>query len=156
MENIQQQKFPLIIVYFHPNVDSIFLYRLFCWIFLQIISLTLYCFLMHYHGKNPVFPHIIEPKIMTLARWNDIFLLWECENISWKTSITSSWITENFFAILLPLLYLSSILSHNLHMFLYLNCLNPYIKHLDTFFKYTGFDFMMGIRKETIKLFWWF
>ena len=34
----------MITVYLHPNVDSVFLYWLFCWIFLHNFSLTLYCF----------------------------------------------------------------------------------------------------------------
>ena len=44
LENIQQHYLPFIIVYFFPNVKSVFLYRLFRWIFLHSLSLTLYCF----------------------------------------------------------------------------------------------------------------
>ena len=36
---------PLIIVYLHPNVYFVFLYRFFCWIFLRIISLNIYIYL---------------------------------------------------------------------------------------------------------------
>ena len=43
-KNIQQHYFPFRIVYFFPNFNSVFLYRLFRWIFLHILSLTLYCF----------------------------------------------------------------------------------------------------------------
>ena len=53
--------------------------------------------------------------------------------MSWNKSITSSWRTKHFFVVILPLFYLSCMLSHNSHVLLYLNGLNPCIKHLDVF-----------------------
>ena len=37
------------------------------------------------------------------------------------------------FSIIIALFYLSSMLSHISHLFTYLNCLNPCIKHSDIF-----------------------
>ena len=129
LENFQQQYFSLIIVYFHPNIVSVFLYRLITWIFLHNLSLTLYCYLMHYHRKSfLVFPHSIEPRILTWAIWNNSFYIVGMYFFSWKTSITPSCRTKQIFAIIIPLLYLSSMLSHISHLLLYLNAFNPCIK----------------------------
>ena len=57
-----------------------------------------------------------------------------CWKSSWNASITSSWRTKHFFAIILPLLSLSSMLSHNSHILLYLNGLKTSIEHLYMFF----------------------
>ena len=52
LENIQHQHLTLIISYFNPNFDFVFIYQLFCWVFLHSIYLTLYIYFMHYHEKN--------------------------------------------------------------------------------------------------------
>ena len=51
----------------------------------------------------------------------------------WNTSITSSWRTKHYFTIILTLLSVSCILSHNSHLFLYLNGINLCKEHLDMF-----------------------
>ena len=58
---------------------------------------------------------------------------------------------RNFFTIILPILSLYCILSHNLNVLLYLNGINPCIEHLYMVLKYMEFNFMKGSRKETIK-----
>ena len=58
-----------------------------------------------------------------------------CGNIIflWKTSMTSSWRTKPLFPILFPLISLSCVKYHNLHTFLHLNGINPWIEYLDIF-----------------------
>ena len=89
---------------------------------------------MRYREKSfPVFPHSVEPRILTLERWNDTFSIVRIWILLWNTSITSLCITKHFFVIIFPLFYLSCIVSHNSHMFLYLNGIDPCIKHLYLF-----------------------
>ena len=61
------------------------------------------------------------------------FLLWEYNILHGKKFIASSWRTKQFFTIILPFLSLSGMISHNPHILLCLNCLNPCIRHLDVF-----------------------
>ena len=61
------------------------------------------------------------------------------EKKSRKTDITSSWRTKYFFTVILSLLSLYCMLSHNSKMFLYLNGLNPCIKILDMFWNIGNF-----------------
>ena len=58
-----------------------------------------------------------------------------CGNVrkSWKTSITSLWRIKHLFIFVFSLFYLSCILSHNSHEFLYLNGINPCIECLDMY-----------------------
>ena len=50
-----------------------------------------------------------------------------------KTSTNLSWRTEHLFTIFFPVFYFSFIISHNSHMFLYWNDINPWIEHLYMF-----------------------
>ena len=146
MENIQQQYLPSMVFYPHPNVDFLFLYQLFCWIFMHIISLNLYCFLMHYHGKKYiVLPHSIEPRIPTWAIWNYIFLLWECKKIH-EIHIELPREEQNIYFSLFFLSCLCLVCFHitrpcsYIWMFLIL-VLNRYV------LKYMAFNFMRGSKK---------
>ena len=66
LENIQHKYLPLIMIYFHPNVDTLFLYRLFHVIFLRKIYL-IFLFLDALAQKQSflVFPHSVKPRILT-------------------------------------------------------------------------------------------
>ena len=87
---------------------------------------------MHYHRKIisilPTF-HWTKNPDMSKMKWKFFY----CGNIkfSWKTSITSSWRTKHFFTIILPLLSLSVMISHNSHILLCLNGISTCIKRLD-------------------------
>ena len=91
-------------------------------------------FLIHYHGNNH-FQSSQNPLNQESWHEQDEMAVLYCGNLknSWKTSITSSWREKYSFAIIIPLLSLSYILSQNSHVLLYFNGLNPCIEHLDMF-----------------------
>ena len=62
-------------------------------------------------------------------------------NLSWKISIPSSRKTKHFFSIIFLLSYLSSFLSHNSHVLLYLHGIDLCIKYLDMFYNLWTFIF---------------
>ena len=61
-----------------------------------------------------------------------VFLLWD---IKFVIKHINNFLVKkkHFFVIIFPLFYLSCVVSHNSHVLLYLNSLNPRIKHLDMF-----------------------
>ena len=134
LKNIQQQYLPMIIVYFHPNVDSVFLYRSLRRIFLHNtfkLYIVFWCIIAEaIISSLPTF-HWTKNTDMSKMKWKCFY----CGNIKslWKKSITSSWRTKHFFAIILPFFSLSCVISHNSHILFFLNGLNLFIKHLDVF-----------------------
>ena len=89
---------------------------------------------MNYHEKIissiPPFHWTNNPNTIKM-KWQ--FFHYGNVFFSWKTSITPWWIKKHFFNMLLTLLYFSCMFSHNSHVFLYLNVLNPCIGNLDMF-----------------------
>ena len=136
--NIEQQYLPLIIVYFHPNIEVVFPYLLFCWIF-HSLSLSLYCFLVHYHenilSSPPAFhwtknPNTSKIKWQFFYCWNIIFFMKDINNFLVKNKN----IRYKYFSIAIVFY-----VSHNSCVFLYLNDLFMCIEHLDMFFNIWNF-----------------
>ena len=133
LENIQQQYPTLTFVSFHPNVDFVFLYQLFCWIILHSLSLTLcifWCIIKKIIFILPTF-HWFNNTNTRKMKWKFFF----CGDVTFVMKDINNFLfnSKKFFTIISPLFYLSCMLSHNSLVILCLNGLNPCIKHLDMF-----------------------
>ena len=72
--NFQQKLLPLIISCFHPNVDFVFIYQLFHWIFsIRFPQFQIFFLVFSWKESFLVFPHSVEPIILTLSIWNENF-----------------------------------------------------------------------------------
>ena len=130
--NIQQQYLLLIIACFHSNVDFVFLYQLLWWMFLNHLS-WLYIVFDELSWKNSSLPTFHRSKNTKMRNMKWRFFYCGNKKLLCKTSIPFSCRTNHFFTRLFPLLLLYYIISHNSLMFLYLNGINPCIRHLYTF-----------------------
>ena len=137
----------MVIACFQPNLDFVFIYKLFCWIFMDSLFLTWYFFgalSWKYISSLPNFYWTNNPTTSKM-KWHCFYCGYvqiDMKDINKSIVKNKTFLQHNF-----PTSFLSYIVSHNSHVLLYLNGINSCIKHLYMFWNIWNIILWRGARK---------
>ena len=128
------------IVYFHPNFDTIFRYRSLRWILPRnIFKLYIVFWCISVGIIVSILPtfHWTNNHDTRKMKWQFFY----CGNVTFVMKDIYNFFMKNktFIHHYSIFIVFSSMLYHKSHIFLYLNSLNPCIKHLDMFWNTQSF-----------------